>query len=494
MGKKLLLSLLTLLIVFASQAQSQTLYEKGEQAMNRGYYNTAIDFFNTYKDITKSPVEKRNCNNKIAFCYKRLEMLKIEAKPGGGNFNNGVSKPSTISRSQKPAVYSTSNYKYPEITILGKDEFRIDISEEGGSYKLPVALKDAENWTATDSESAYLYFGRSSYMLGDWIEINENHTGNQMIGVEIFENEEIGPRTKEIQLVTKPDGKTARILINQQGLPYDAHCAYILGLNVEHNKRLLDGNGMVIHLRVRVRNMANLQCKACVFFYYDEDDPVKDKDENGDYGNIAGNVLVGKEFQPSNNDQTFEDLQLAIPYAQLHQEGNNDREIKMRVSIFDYSVTKHKTLKRSDFYTMLYSPEDYPADKPSPIVIEDLVVEKDVEMSENVNLGSIKGLLVKFRMETNNLKGKNCRVFAQFYDGDYNPITKKEDTSQQIETCLDFLPVTNDQAYKLIQLQMPYRDIENNTKKAYFKIGVYEVLGDDLRFLYESNYMEVSIP
>ncbi len=494
MRKLLLLSLFALL--FVVQAQSQTLLEKGEQAMNKCDYKTAILFFTKYKDVTKSPIEKKNCNNQIEICNQKLKNIKTEAKPGGGNFNNGVGKPSTTNTRPQKTIpgYNSHSFKYPEITIMGNEEFVIDIGEEGGSFKLPVSVKDAENWTATDAESEYLYFGRTNYMLGDWIEISEIHSGSQMIAVDILENEEIGTRTKEIELVTKPIGKTARILVNQKGLPYDAHCAYILGLDVEHNKRLEDGNGMVIHLRLRVRNMANLQCKASVFFYYDEDEPVKDKDENGDYGNIAGNVVVGKEFQPTSNDQTFEDIQLAIPYAQLHQEGNEDRELKMRVNIYDYSGTKHKSLKRSDFYTMLYSPEDYPADKLSPIVIEDLTVEKDVEMSDNVNIESIKGLLIKFRMETNNLKGMNCRVYAQFYDGDFNPITKKDDASQQVETSLDFLPVTNDQAYKLIQLQMPYRDISNTTNKAKFKLGVYEVVGDDLRFLYESNYIDVSIP
>lgn len=97
--------------------------------------------------------------------------------------------------------------------------------------------------------------------------------------------------------------------------------AYHKGVTVqnvwqEHNV-VVDGlTGMSIHLKLETYNLKNTVCQAIAYFYFDNNEPLKDF--NDTYSTENGNISASTEFTPIYDPAAFNDLVISIPYDELH--------------------------------------------------------------------------------------------------------------------------------------------------------------------------------
>ncbi len=84
----------------------------------------------------------------------------------------------------------------------------------------------------------------------------------------------------------------------------------------EHNAYQNNTYGMRIHVKFNVYNMLNRTGSCAAYFHFSDGTPLNDY--NGKYKTSDGKVSVGKNFTPNYQNCTFNDLQLFIPYSELH--------------------------------------------------------------------------------------------------------------------------------------------------------------------------------
>lgn len=85
---------------------------------------------------------------------------------------------------------------------------------------------------------------------------------------------------------------------------------------VDHNASNGSKRGMRIHINFDVNGMLNRTGQAAVYFYYSNGNALKDT--NGSYRTGNGNVATHVDFTPNYTNCNFGDLQIFMPYDELH--------------------------------------------------------------------------------------------------------------------------------------------------------------------------------
>lgn len=74
--------------------------------------------------------------------------------------------------------------------------------------------------------------------------------------------------------------------------------------------------GMVIHVKFRIGGLRGVPCNAVAYFAFSDGQQLDDYD--GLYTTTDGQVSAARNFTPSYDEANFENLQIFIPYNQLH--------------------------------------------------------------------------------------------------------------------------------------------------------------------------------
>ena len=117
---------------------------------------------------------------------------------------------------------------------------------------------------------------------------------------------------------------------------------------IEHN--VFDSNGikgMRIHVKFTVRGMLNKQGDCILYFYDENGDALKDKNER--YWTSNGSVCASKFFKPSYENSVYEDFKIFMPYSELHLKATTS--CYFRVIIWSGS----EELARSGKYSFRYT-------------------------------------------------------------------------------------------------------------------------------------------
>lgn len=133
--------------------------------------------------------------------------------------------------------------------------------------------------------------------------------------------------------------------------------AYNKGVNVqnvwqEHNIQVEGLTGFYIHLKMETLNLKNIPCKAIAYFYFDNDEPLKDL--NDAYNTVDGNVSSSIEFTPIYDPASFSDLVISIPYDELHLTVG-EHTLKFHVEFI--AVEPYEYLGTTDDYTFTVTQE-----------------------------------------------------------------------------------------------------------------------------------------
>jgi len=104
--------------------------------------------------------------------------------------------------------------------------------------------------------------------------------------------------------------------------------------------------GMLVHMKLTVFGLKDIDCAVAIFFLYGFDKPIKDK--NKSYYSTAGNVAVFKDIKPVNEDAVFNDLQVFMPYDELDLDPGSYK-LKMDIDLAYSDGTRIQHLKYLDF-------------------------------------------------------------------------------------------------------------------------------------------------
>lgn len=107
--------------------------------------------------------------------------------------------------------------------------------------------------------------------------------------------------------------------------------ADIRNIEVYHN---VEG-GMGILVDFRALNMQGQEGQIHAYFYFDDgsDRPLQDFNDN--YRTPSGKVAVGQLFYPRNNNATYTDFAIYMPYAELHMEPGARYYLKFYLVVWD---------------------------------------------------------------------------------------------------------------------------------------------------------------
>lgn len=135
----------------------------------------------------------------------------------------------------------------------------------------------------------------------------------------------------------------------QQELEQYAVTATIQSVWVDHNVFENDVKGMRIHVKFSINNLQQVPCTATAYFYLDSGEALRDF--NHKYNTTDGHVSVSTSFTPGYVNTSYNDLQLFMPYSELHM-NKGTYQLKFFIQLFrrgNYYITQ------SSWQTFQYS-------------------------------------------------------------------------------------------------------------------------------------------
>lgn len=125
---------------------------------------------------------------------------------------------------------------------------------------------------------------------------------------------------------------------------------------VDHNVFENGYKGMRIHVKFSTYNMLNHSGECNAYFYFANGTALKDF--NGRYKTTSGYVSTGKRINPNYENAIFNDLQMFIPYDELHINKNEKTaKCKFKIGVFNYG----DEIANSGYYNFTWSAGSTPA-------------------------------------------------------------------------------------------------------------------------------------
>ncbi len=169
-----------------------------------------------------------------------------------------------------------------------------------------------------------------------------------------------------------------------------------------NNDHLQDGKkGMLIHMKLTVYGLKDVDCAVAIYFLHGFDNPVKDK--NKSFYTTAGNVAVFKDIKPIYADAVFNDLQVFMPYDELDLDPGNHK-LKMDIDFTYSDGTRIQHLKYYDFsYTQPASGGASVSKNTAPVIAKSGLTKKEV-LSQVISIVS----------EVLNVKSETVKLQSSF--------------------------------------------------------------------------------
>ncbi len=120
-----------------------------------------------------------------------------------------------------------------------------------------------------------------------------------------------------------------------QALTAPAHeqqASVIRGVRLEHNVFVNGEKGMRIHVDFTVAGHLGMDCKALVYGYHKNG--LRLEDQDGWYTTMDGHVATHADFRPGYATALYEDLQMFLPYSQLHLDPTLRNSAKLQVQLY----------------------------------------------------------------------------------------------------------------------------------------------------------------
>jgi hypothetical protein len=108
--------------------------------------------------------------------------------------------------------------------------------------------------------------------------------------------------------------------------------------------------GMMVHMQFRTNGLLNSPCKAIAYFAYSDGEMLEDY--NGVYTTRNGQVSASVDFTPRYENATFNDLQIFVPYSELHMASGRH---SLRYHVELYSMWHGSHFAESQFVSFSFN-------------------------------------------------------------------------------------------------------------------------------------------
>lgn len=161
---------------------------------------------------------------------------------------------------------------------------------------------------------------------------------------------------------------------------------------VDYNVKEDNQDGMRLHLKFTVDNLKSADCQVRVIFYYNDETPIKDKNQS--YYTTTGNVAVFRDLKPAYDPAVYSDLDIFMPYDELDL-SFGEYNLKMDVDLIykDGELIQHMT-----WYDFTYSKKAPTTAKPTA-TFDRMWIEYDVTEDGQF------GMRIHTKFTINSMKG-----------------------------------------------------------------------------------------
>ena len=151
-----------------------------------------------------------------------------------------------------------------------------------------------------------------------------------------------------------PSTDTQRLLDDNlaQALRQLAPEATIHDVAIDHNVTVDGMQGMRLHVQFTINGLQDVPCQVSAYFAFADGDPLFDY--NDAYHTVDGQVSTWVDMTPGYAETFYEDLQLFIPYSELHMAPGTHA---LRVHIEIHEMVDLETLAVSDYQYFTYRSE-----------------------------------------------------------------------------------------------------------------------------------------
>ena len=208
--------------------------------------------------------------------------------------------------------------------------YSADFDSEGGIKTFTVS--SSESW-------------RIGTNTASWGHLFKN--GNQ-VSLKIDENTSASSRSDWFSI--KSGNNEKRITITQSGKISSniTKTATIKTVSVSNDADMDGEKGLTVHVAFDISGMKDTDGKVSCYFYDSNGNALIDTNDSYGTNGSPSHVAVSRSTKPGYDNTTYSDLEIKIPYNELHISGTYSRTMRVDVIIWDYSTSNHKEMTRKE--------------------------------------------------------------------------------------------------------------------------------------------------
>lgn len=238
----------------------------------------------------------------------------------------------------------------------GDKKVRVSITQSGSDILLSVSSENI-HFGSTGGTKTLTITTNGIWQIGtntaSWGHLTKN--GNQL-NVKVDPNTSTSSRTDWFTIIAGNTSK--RINISQSGKTVSSttKSAIIKTVSV-YNDADVDGKkGLSVHIAFDISGMKQTNANVSCYFYDSSGNALIDT--NGNYGTVGtpSCVAINRNITPEYANTTYSDLELKIPYDELHILGTHPRTLQVDVLIWDYGTSNHTVMTRKEGITFTCIP------------------------------------------------------------------------------------------------------------------------------------------
>lgn len=242
---------------------------------------------------------------------------------------------------------------------------------------------------------------------------------------------------------------------------------------VDYNIKQANQDGMRVHLKFTVNNLKAADCQIRIRFYYDNDSPLKDKNQK--YYTTQGNVALFFDLKPGYNAAVYDDLAIFMPYDELDL-SFGEYNLKMDV---DLIYKDGEEITHLNWYPFTYSKKAPVAVKPSA-TFDRMWVEYDVTEAGQF------GMRVHVKFTVRNMQGV-AGYLAVFFERENKTRLKSYDNlfqskGKDVATYKAFTPGYDPAVYSDLSAFIPYSEL-HLTKGEHRLVAVADLIYENGTFI-----------
>ncbi len=229
-------------------------------------------------------------------------------------------------------------YKPQRLLVNGKKALDSNLSAYSGQITYRVDT-DADNYEITS--------------LSPWFKVIAKDSESFTISYEA----NFGSSKRNAWFKVKVEGKQVKINLTQENstLATQQIKCEIEDITMEHNVYDNLVKGMRIHVKFSVERMKGITGQCVAYFRYEDGSPVKDK--NNAYYTSDGQACSSRNFTPSYDNSTFNDLVIFMPYKEL-EANKGMHNMKFQCVIWNKSSNNSTEIARSEYYSFTLTKND----------------------------------------------------------------------------------------------------------------------------------------